>query len=64
VVVQDTGWSDHLPSGDGIIAFKTPEEAAAGLDRVSQDHEHHSRAARVFAEKYFDAGKVCSELLE
>ena len=64
VVVQDTGWSEHLPSGDGVIAFKTPEEAAAGLNRVAENLEHHSHAARAFAEKHFEAGKVCAELLE
>ncbi|MFM8982076.1 MAG: glycosyltransferase, partial [Spartobacteria bacterium] len=64
VVVQDTGWSEHVPSGDGVIAFNTPEEAAAGLNGVAENLEHHSRAARSFAEKHLDAGKVCAELLE
>jgi hypothetical protein len=64
VVVQDTGWSAHLPSGDGVIAFTTPQEAAAALERVSQNYAHHARAAREYAEKYFDAAKVCAALLE
>jgi glycosyltransferase involved in cell wall biosynthesis len=64
VVVQDTGWSAHLPSGDGVIAFTTPQEAAAALERVSQNYAHHARAARAYAEKYFDAAKVCAALLE
>ena len=64
VVVQDTGWSEHLPSGDGVFAFNTPAEAAAALDEASKNYEHHSQAAREFAEKHFEAGKVCAELLE
>jgi hypothetical protein len=64
VVVQDTGWSEHLPSGDGVIAFNTLDEAAAGLDRVATNLDHHRRAARAFVEKYLEAGKVCADLLE
>ena len=64
VVVQDTGWSEHLPSGEGVFAFNTPAEAAAALDEASKNYEHHSQAAREFAEKHFEAGKVCAELLE
>ena len=64
VVVQDTGWSEHLPSGEGVFAFNTPAEAASALDEASKNYEHHSRAAREFAEKHFEAGKVCAELLE
>ena len=64
VVVQDTGWTDHLPSGDGVLAFSTPEEAAAAVDLVSDNYLHHSLAARAFAEEHFDAAKVCADLLE
>ena len=63
VVVQDTGWSGHLPAGDGVVAFSTLEEAAAGVERVAGDYAAHSRAARVFAERHFEAGKVCAELV-
>jgi hypothetical protein len=64
VVVQDTGWSDHLPSGDGVVAFNSPSEAATALDRIAENYAHHSQAARAYAEKYFDATKVCAELIE
>ncbi len=63
VVVQDTGWSDHLPSGDGAIAFNTPEQAAKALDLINKNYTHHSAAARAYAEKYFDAARVCEDLL-
>jgi len=63
VVVQDTGWSDYLPSGEGVVAFNTPEEAACALGDISQNYSHHSAAARAYAEKHFDAAKVCAELL-
>ncbi len=63
VVVQDTGWSDHLPSGDGAIAFSTPEEAAKALDLINKNYNHHSAAARAYAETHFDAARVCEDLI-
>ncbi len=64
VVVQDTGWTDHLPSGGGVLAFTTPQEAADALEKVASDYDHHCRAAREYAEKHFDAARVCASLLE
>ncbi len=64
VVVQDTGWSEHLAAGEGALAFSTIEEAAAAIGKVSDNYEHHSSAARDFASKHFDAAKVCADLLE
>jgi hypothetical protein len=64
VVVQDTGLSDHLPSGDGALRFSTPAEAAEAIERVARNYSHHCTAARVYARTYFDAAKVCRELLE
>lgn len=64
VVVQDTGWSQHLPSGEGALAFSCLEEAAEAIGRVEANYEHHSRAARAYAQKFFDAKTVCAQLLE
>jgi len=64
VVVQDTGWTDHLPSGEGVIAFSTPEEAAAAIDRIAADYPSHSLAAQAYAAEHFDAKTVCAGLLE
>lgn len=64
VVVQDTGWSDHLPSGEGVIGFRTMEEAQKGIEQVAANYEFHSEAARAYARTHFDAERVCTELLE
>jgi hypothetical protein len=64
VVVQDTGWSDHLPSGDGVLAFRTLDEAAKAINTVAENYDHHCQAARTYARTYFDAAKVCADLLE
>jgi hypothetical protein len=63
-VVQDTGWSAHLPSGEGLFAFSTPEEALAGLDAVASDPARHARRASAIAREHFDAARVLPTLLE
>ena len=62
-VVQETGWSRHLPSGRGVLPFTTVEEAAEGLGKVTRNYSEHSKAAREIALEFFDAKKVCQELL-
>ena len=64
VVVQDTGFSDWLQTGSGVIPFNTPEEALAGIDEINSRYEFHCRAARTIAEEYFDARKVLPHLIE
>lgn len=62
-VVQDTGFEDVLPTGEGLISFRTPEEAAAGLAAVTGDYERHSRAARDIAAEHFRAETVLGRML-
>ncbi len=64
VVVQETGFSDWLPTGSGLLPFNSPEEAVARLESVNSRYTDHCHAARALAEEYFDAGKVLSHLLE
>ena len=62
-VVQETGWSRHIPSGRGVLPFTTVEEAAEGLARVTRNYSEHSKAAREIALEFFEAKKVCHDLL-
>jgi hypothetical protein len=62
-VVEDTGWSDYLPAGDGLLAFSTMEEAVAAIEDINDHYAEHQAAARALAEQYFEAGKVCADLL-
>ena len=64
VVVQDTGFSDFIPSGEGLFAFRTLEEAAAAIERVEADYTGHQRRAREIATAYFDARIVLKDLLQ
>ncbi|HEX9786359.1 MAG TPA: hypothetical protein VGA56_26995 [Opitutaceae bacterium] len=63
-VLQDTAWSAHYPTGTGLLAFNTPEEAAAGVDEVAGDYEAHCRAARQIAGDCFDARRVLGAMLD
>jgi hypothetical protein len=63
-VVQDTGFSRIIPSGDGVIAFQTLEEAADALARVAAEPMRHAAAARAIAHEYFDSDKVLTRLIE
>jgi hypothetical protein len=63
VVLQDTGFSDHLPCGRGLFAVNTVEEAAAAIDAVAGDYERHARWAREVAREHLDASAVLGRLL-
>jgi hypothetical protein len=63
-IVQDTGWTAHLPSGEGLLAFSSPEDALAGIDAVNGDYARHSRRAGEIAREHFDAAVVLPRLLE
>lgn len=64
VVVQDTGFDAVLPTGEGLLSFRTAEEAVAALEDVAGDPERHSRAALEIAREYFDAEVVLGRLLQ
>jgi hypothetical protein len=64
VLAQETGFSGFLPSGEGLVAFETVEQAAAGADAIAADYRRHARAARALAERYFDSDVVLRRLLE
>ena len=65
-VVQDTGWSSDLPSGEGLIGFSTLDGVLAAVTAVQRDPELHSKAARALAEEHFAAevvlGRLCEEV--
>jgi hypothetical protein len=64
VVIQDTGFSRWLDTGDGVVAFRSVEEARNGLADVIARYDVHRRAARDCAAEYFDATKVLGRLID
>jgi hypothetical protein len=63
-LVQDTGWTAHLPTGDGLHAFGSVEEAVAGIERINAAYNHQARAAVEIAREHFDASRILPRLLE
>lgn len=64
VVAQETGFSSILPSGEGLLSFRTPDEAAAAVQDVHSNYARHARRSREIAHEYFDSGVVLTRLLE
>jgi glycosyltransferase involved in cell wall biosynthesis len=63
VVVQDTGFADVLPTGEGLMSFRDADEAVEALRAVAGDYERHSRAARDLAQEHFAAETVLARML-
>jgi len=64
VTAQNTGFDRYLPTGEGLFAFDTMEEALASIEFLNGDYVRHARAARAIAEEYFDSKQVLRKLLE
>jgi hypothetical protein len=64
VLVQDTGLSRNYPVGDGLVTFRTLDEAVLGAERIASDYDRHCRTARSLAEAYFDSDRVLERLIE
>jgi hypothetical protein len=64
VVAQDTGFSRHLPTGRGLLAFADVDEAATAVEEVRAHPQAHAEAARQIAEAYLDSNRVLGRLLE
>lgn len=62
-VLQDTGFSEVLPVGDGVLVFSNAKEAVAAVDEVERHYEHHQQAAREFAKAHLDANVVLGDML-
>jgi hypothetical protein len=63
-LVQDTGFGRRLPVGEGIVPFRTLDEAVTGAERIVRGYDAHGRAARRIAEDYFDSDKVLGRFLQ
>jgi hypothetical protein len=64
VITQETGFSERIPSGRGLLAFATFDEAVEAVRTVERDPGAHARAAREIAAEYFAAERVLSAMLD
>ena len=63
VITQDTGFTDVLPCGEGLIGFSTAEEAVEALRAVQGDYPRHAKAALAIARDHFAADVVLPRML-
>jgi hypothetical protein len=64
VLVQDTGFSRSLPTGEGLVGFTSLKEAEDGARRIAASYDSHAQAARQLAETYFDSDRVLCAFLD
>ena len=64
VVAQDTAFDCALPTGEGLFAIRTVEDACEAVERISAEPRRHARAARAIAEEFFDGRRVAEDLLQ
>jgi len=57
-LVQDSGWGRNYPVGEGLLSFRSLEEAIGGAEIIARDYAGHCQAARALAEEYFAADRV------
>lgn len=62
-IVQDTGFSELIPTGRGLFAFNTLEEAVEAFAAIERDYAFHQQGAIETARNCFDASAVLTDLL-
>ena len=63
-LVQETGFSRHITTGEGLLSFRTLEEAIDGAEQIVRDYGKHCHAARGVAEEFFDSDKIIHRLAD
>ena len=64
VITQETGFSNVLPTGEGLFGFSTMEGIVDALDRIDSDYGRHCRGAAKVARECFDYRVVIGEMLD
>ena len=63
VLLQETGWSNWLPEGMGLVAFDSLDEAVERVKEIEKDYAAHSRGAEKVAEEHLDARRSIPQAL-
>jgi hypothetical protein len=64
VLAEDTGFSDHLPVGLGLLSFTTLDQAAGAVDELLRNYPRHQKAARDLAESYLSTEPVLAKMVD
>ena len=63
-VVEETGFSRYLPTGEGLFSFTDRDSALAGVDAIRSAPTFHAEAAAELARSHFEAKTVLAKLLD
>ena len=63
VVTQDTGFSNVLPTGEGLYPFTSIDDAASAVERIRADYGRARRGAHEVAREYFSSDVVLRAML-
>jgi hypothetical protein len=63
VVVQETGISSYLPTGEGLFTVSSVEEAKAAIENIEGNYQWHCEKALEIACEYLEAKKVLKAFL-
>ena len=64
VLMEETGISQHIPTGEGLLIFSSIDEAAARVHEVMDRPEAHMRGARTVAERFLDSRTVLPQMIQ
>lgn len=64
VLIEDTGLGEWLDVGEGVLTFRNPTEALAGVDNINANYERHRHAARQLAGNVFSTDRVLPAFLD
>jgi GT2 family glycosyltransferase len=64
VITQETGFSNVLPTGEGLFAFTTMDQILESIDAMNADYDRQASAAREIAQEFFAHDVVLPRLLE
>jgi hypothetical protein len=63
VLVEDTGIGDCLPTGQGLLIFRSLDEAVAQVNEIDGNYLKHHRAARDLAVEYLNSERQLERML-
>ncbi|HEY6676190.1 MAG TPA: hypothetical protein VIZ87_05340 [Terrimicrobium sp.] len=64
VVFQDTGWTEAMAPGPGMLLFHDVEDCARAISSIENEYDTHARAAQALADVTFSPQQVLRPLLE
>ncbi|HVN27954.1 MAG TPA: hypothetical protein VMT64_05675, partial [Candidatus Binataceae bacterium] len=64
VLAEETGFSDFIPTGRGVLKFRDIDEAVAGVAEIDGNYAMHSRYAREIAADLFNSDRQLSAMLD